>query len=264
MIPIAIVTRNRHALLDVTLRSLSATQLPRGTPLVIYDDASDHGPTRTYLYSASTVSVAARFPRGVEVRSRSRAAGLEGRVAVVRLGERPGGVVSAGCRALRHLLDNADTSGGLVLLQDDVVLRPDWMKRLMRARARTPDAGVIAGLHLNALNQERRPPVTFIATGGVTAQCYWFTSAGLGALEPHVRRRQRAMTGFDTRICRWIREAGLGVYLAHPPVGQHFGSTSLVRPHWRWNWRGPEGRVDLDAVGPYALADEVRPFPAVY
>jgi len=39
-VPVGVVTRNRHRLLDVTLRSLSAT-LPAGTPLVVFDDASE-------------------------------------------------------------------------------------------------------------------------------------------------------------------------------------------------------------------------------
>ena len=55
MIPIAIVTKNRHQYLDITLRSLSATTLPNDQAIIVYDDASDDKDTIKYLYSNDDV-----------------------------------------------------------------------------------------------------------------------------------------------------------------------------------------------------------------
>jgi hypothetical protein len=50
----------------------------------------------------------------------------------------------------------------------------------------------------------------------------------------------------------------------YPPVCQHIGLESLVRPEWDWRVKSPRGRVDLDAVGPFVVADDVRRFaPAI-
>ena len=269
MTPIGIVTRNRRAYLDVTLRSLSASRLPRNQAVTIFDDASDDPATLAYLHGRDAVDVRQRWPRNRQweraglgmVKSRENARGIAGRVVVERLGEKARGVVNASCAAARFLMERYDTSGGMVLLQDDVVFREDWL-RAMRAAAARCDArppGLIAGMRLNVANPERRSP-TFIPRDGLTAQCYFVTPAGVAAVSAYVRARHRARTRFDDSFCAAVRRAGLGVYLMYPPVCQHFGLESLVRPEWDWRVRTVRGRVDLDAVGPFVLGEEVRKF----
>ena len=47
--PIAVRTRNRHVYLDVTLKSLWASQLPEGVDLLVIDDCSDDPEMIRYL-----------------------------------------------------------------------------------------------------------------------------------------------------------------------------------------------------------------------
>ena len=271
MTPIAIVTRNRHAYLDVTLRSLSATSLPRTAVVTIFDDASDDPATQAYLYGRGPVDVRHSWPRNRHweraglgfVESRDEARGIADKVEVVKLAGRSQGVVNASCAAARFLMDNCDTSGGMILLQDDVVFREDWLPSIQAAAARcgAKPPGLIAGMRLNVANPDRESP-TFIPRKSLTAQCYFVTPAGVAACAPYVSARHRARRRFDNSFCAAIRRAGLGVYLMCPPVCQHIGLKSLVRPEWDWRVRTPRGRVDLDAVGPFVLAEDVRSFAA--
>jgi hypothetical protein len=271
--PIAIVTRNRHAYLDVTLRSLSGTRLPRTQIATIFDDASDDPGTKAYLYGSGAVDLRNAWPRDRQwkraglgaVESRERGRGIAGTVEVVRLGDKSQGVVNASCAAMRFLLENCDTSAGMVLLQDDVVFREDWLEAIRAAVAScgVKPPGLIAGMRLNVANPVCESP-TFIPRKGLTAQCYFVTPAGVDAVRPWVYAPHRGRRRFDNSFCAAIRRAGLGVYLMYPPVCQHIGLESLVRPEWDWRVKSPRGRVDLDAVGPFVVADEVRRFaPAI-
>jgi hypothetical protein len=267
--PIAIVTRNRHTYLDITLRSLSASRLPRDQALVIVDDASDDPATRAYLYTNEPVDVRQRWPRnrawigaGLNVvLSREMARGIAGRITVLRIGQKAQGVVNASCAALRFLKEECGGANGMVLLQDDVVFARDWLRAIQRALpacAKKPP-GLIAGMRLNVANPERQSP-TFIPRDGLTAQCYYLTPQGVEAVTPYVARKHRAQTRFDDSLCAAVRRAGSGVYLMYPPVCQHFGLQSLVRPEWDWLIRTPLGRVDLDATGPFVVGNRIRGF----
>jgi hypothetical protein len=269
MTPIAMITRNRHVFLDVTLRSLSASRLPRDQVLVVFDDASDDPATVAYLYGSGDVDVRRRWPRNRHwqraglgiVESRESARGIAGKVAVVKLGDRSQGIVNASCAAARFLIENFDTSRGMILLEDDVVFSRDWAPEIVAAagRCERKPPGAIAGMRLNVANPDRQSP-TFIPHDGLTAQCYFVTPAGVAAVSPFLYARHRARKRFDDAFCRAMRRARLGVYLMYPPVCQHFGLESLVRPEWDWHVRTPRGRVDLDAVGPFVLADKIRKF----
>lgn len=273
MQPIGIVTRNRAPYLDITLRSLSATQLPEGQFLTVYDDASDSGSTRDYLYTERPSDFGLALPNNAAwqraglsmVRSRQAAPGLAGRINVVPLGVSSSGVMQASCRALSLLTANYPNQA-VVLLQDDVVFSADWMQALQDEAARRicfgarPAPGVICGCDIN--RELTGPSPSFLAPhGGITAQCYYFTAAGATALQDWLRHPPSERVGFDNKLCAAIRAAGLGVYLMTPGICQHFGVTSLVRPKCRWTWLGAAGRVDQTAQGPFVLAPDVRPFP---
>ena len=132
MMPIGIVTRNRHKYLDVTLRSLSATRMPEDQKVVVLDDASDNPHTKRYLYTDKFVELKEQWPNTPEwkriglnvVRSRDKGKGLKGRVKVVRLAQRPQGVVNGSCAAIRKMMElfpKECANEGLIMLQDDVV-----------------------------------------------------------------------------------------------------------------------------------------------
>jgi hypothetical protein len=269
LVPIGIITRNRHAYLDVTLRSLSATRLPDDQALVLFDDATDDRTTLAYLYEDRPVDVSHRWPRDREwlragldvIESRAYARGMGDDMEVIRLGNTPLGVVNASCAAARFLIERYGYGQGIVLLQDDVVFTTDWLESIVTAAGRCAPLppGLIAGMRLNVANPDRQSP-TFIPRDGLTAQCYYLTAAGLEAARAYLYAKHRARQRFDDSLCEAVRRGGLGVYVMYPPVCQHFGIQSLVRPEWDWRVKTPRGRIDLDAAGPFVLSDCIRPF----
>ena len=276
-IPIGIVTRERHQYLDLTLRSLSASDLPENQILVVYDDCSNAKHTKRYLYTDKKVDVRCELPRddmwkamGLhDVYSKASSQGLKGKVAVRCVGDKPVGVMNASCRAIRRLwADHKDLvdKHGLVLIQDDVVFNPDWMSRIESAITRTrksrPPLGMLCGMRLNTPLKGVKPNPFLIRTRGVTAQCYYLSPAGLAATSNFTSNWHKARQGFDNKMCARIRSNGTSVYLMQPAVCQHIGIVSMVRPKWAWRWKSKKGRVGYQSRGPFPLAAEVRHFEA--
>lgn len=272
MIPIGLVTRDRHPILDVTLRSLSATALPPDQVIVIFDDGSTSKATQNYLYTNKPVSVLRRWPTdsphwqqyvGRNIGSRETAQGIDGKIDVIRLAKKPLGVVTASCRAFTWMVERFGAEQGIVMVQDDVVFHERWLERLQAAErepeenARHP-VGLIAGCWINK-HVLKRKPMALVPKGGVTAQCYYVTPAGVKAIAPWAARTHNFSKGFDNKFCASIRGRA-DVYRMHPAVCQHIGLESLVRPSWSWHKWTSKGRIDFSAKGPFALGDDVRSF----
>jgi len=272
MPPIGIVTRDRHAMLDLTLRSLSATALPADQAVVIFDDASSQEVTLRYLNTDKPVNVARTLPLGSRhwrrfvgrnVQYRENATGISGKIHVERLGDRPKGVVNASCQAFTWMVNKFGRDQGIIMVQDDVVFHEEWLQRLQAAE-REPQGnerpiGLIAGCWINKKNVEQRRPMTLVPRGGVTAQCYYVTPAGIDAVLPWASQWHQLTRGFDNKFCAHIRN-GADVYRMHPAVCQHIGIASLVRPGWSWYRWNAKGRIDFSGHGPFAMASDVRSF----
>jgi hypothetical protein len=275
MIPIAIVTRDRHQYLDLTLRSLSATTLPDDQVVNVFDDCSCDEDTISYLYSDKEVNTSMWVPSDKTwmnnglgpVRPRDKAKGLADRVLVYRVGDDPVGVMNASCRAIRRMMEyHGDTieKNGLFLIQDDVVFNVDWQKRMNTARARVrskkPKLGLLAGMRLNTPMKQRRPNPFLVNKHGVTAQLYYLTAKGIEAIDWWLHQHHSHNKGFDNKMCAKIRSHNLGVYMMNPPVCQHIGVVSAVRPSWGWKKWSHKGRVCYQSKGPYVMAKDVKEF----
>ena len=270
--PIGVLTRNRHTTLDVTLRSLSATDLSKKQQLAVFDDGSTDRTTLAYLYSNETVRLFRKWNFGPQqaavglsdIASRKRGKGLRGTILVRSLGNARQGVVVATCSMIRQMesLWPSVKETGLILLQDDVVFLKDWLQRLLYA-AKTPKrnkpASLVCGVWLNYTVKNPRNPL-LISARGVTAQCYYVTPLGLQTARSFINRAHVKREGFDNGFCSTIRKNGGHVYLANPPVCQHIGLESAIRPRMRWHWASRKGRVGYDGIGPYLLAKTPRIF----
>lgn len=271
MIPIGIVTRNRAAYLDVTLRSLSGTLLPPNQRVIVFDDASDGDKTLQYLYTDKPTDLRYNWPTNHRwrqlglhcVQSRHNAPGLQGLVEVVKLGDKPQGVVNGTCKAIQIMRERFPNSRGLLMLQDDVVFKKDWRLKMLRAArlASQRPVGLVCGMWSN-----KRPKAkaavgqVCIRKGGITAQCYYITPQGLEAVDSWIKEHHQLSAGFDNKFCAAMRTGGATVYLVRPAVVQHIGIVSHVRPKWKWTRLNPKGRIDYSARGPYVMAAEVRSF----
>lgn len=274
--PIGVLSRNRVAYLDVTLRSLSGTILPADQPVVVFDDASDHGSALAYLYGDGPVEVPRHWPvrdrgwrnYGLDVVNRHDRTplGLTGKVLIHKLHREPLGVVNASCRAIRYLFDLYPTAPGVFLLQDDEVFNMDWQQRMLAAaQGATPGGplGVLAGCRLNRpTRRQDRDRGVLLVTSSVTAQCLYVTQAGYAGARDWFHAHHNRRESFDDLVCKAIRRAGRTVCLLNPFVCQHIGMVSLVRPRVGWTSRGGSGRVGLAARPPYMMADVVKNFIA--
>lgn len=265
MLPIGIVTRDRVAYLDVTLRSLSATAVPGDVPVCIYDDGSTDPRTRSYYETNQPVPVNQSWPTdqpwdraGLHViQSQYRPpCGINGLLRVVR-SQQSQGVVQASCAATCDLFDTYQDSPAIILLQDDIVFKHHWWEQLLTTADRIPDLGVLAGLKLNQILQPGRGDNA--VQSGITAQCLYISRRAFLACQPYFRNTHQDRTRFDDTLRRAVAAAGLWAGCTVPFVCQHFGVTSQVRPNRRWN-QHRTGRIGYHVRPPYAMADRVRDF----
>ncbi len=271
MVPIGIVTQNRVAYLDITLRSLSATTLPDGISVTIYDDASVGAETLAYYRGTDPVSCPSPWPHSKQwkraglnfINALHNPVGIAGKVGVEYLGATGQGVVNASCEALRRLFASHPDVPGVILLQDDVVFKEDWYDQMMskssdKSLYGKQGLGLLAGVHLNRrYKQSPHPPVV---ASGTTAQCLYVSRAAFHSLkDSYLKNRHTKRRQFDDTFVRSIGGAGLWHGVMLPFVCQHIGVRSIVRPKKGWN-RGKQGRVGFYVGPPYAMADRVRNF----
>ncbi len=272
MVPIGIVTRDRIPYLDVTLRSLSATQLPADVSLTVYDDCSTAVDTRAYYSTTQVVPSAAKWPtshhwreHGLNVISDAyvQPVGIQGRLSIVRLGSKSHGVVNASCRAICQLFQAHPLAPGVILLQDDVLFKADWYDRMLTTVANSTNftllpLGLLAGIKLNQRYQLPATPPLAVQSG-ITAQCLYISRLGFERRLAYFTRQHRIVSRFDDTLRREMTAGMLWAGCIYPFVCQHFGVQSLVRPDRKWTF-ATRGRIGYHAQPPYELADTVRQF----
>ena len=272
MFQIGVLTQDRVACLDATLRSLSACELPSDVCLTVFDDGSQSSLMHRYLRTTEEVQVERPWPCNARWEKLGLGAvsceevpirGISDKVPVVQLDSAPQGVVRASCQALRYMFTRQPDAPGVVLLQDDVVFNGDWVDRLLaavRQREKLADCpvGLMAGMKLNTRLRPRNGELS--VASGITAQCLYVTQATWQAHQDrYLGREHSAKRRFDDTFRRAVGRAGLWAGCMVPFVGQHIGVRSLVRPHVHWGSR-KGGRIGLHSNPPYVLATEVRRF----
>jgi len=269
MVPIGIVTRNRVQYLDVTLRSLSATDLPTDVPVTVFDDVSDNPFVKRYLTSNARLNMQRNWPGHATWRKAGLAViqqadgppkGVNGRVHWQSLGNTPRGVVEGSCEAVRRMFKAHPDAPAVILLQDDVIFNANWYERLC-VTAQTHEfpqpLGVLSGCKLNQVysalkGQKSLPPVL---ASGITAQCLYITRAAHNKLDMF-KLPQRQRKQFDDMLKRRVSNNGMWAGVILPFVCQHFGVQSQVRPTRTWSSR-KNGRIGFYAYPPYVVAKEV-------
>ena len=205
MIPIGIVTRNRPEYLDVTLRSLAGAESDADQRVIVFDDASDTPSAREYLYTPRTVRIGLHAQEkatwktlGMKDSAGAAIRGIGGRVEVIRLGTNPLGVVNASCAAICRLFASHPHAAGIFLIQDDVVFKADWKRRMREAADLTATAkrpGVLAGMTFF-----RRPPRRNVSLSDerfVTAQCLFVPREVFVKLSDWLHQRHDSSSFFD-------------------------------------------------------------------
>lgn len=260
VIPIAITTHNRVQFLDTTLRSLSQT-LPKDVPVVVYDDGSNSPVMRRYLSTDDVVDLPKTFQwkqdypvLGATLPPVSQVRGIKNKVEV-RMQKFCRGVIANSFRAIRETFDEHPEDDWMILMQDDVIFAADWYDTLATAIAQYRyDGGIIAGCTIMPAHQVSVTPFTEVDTKFVTAQLYAI-SRNLYESSPKFQLEKiPARTNWDVKMCGLSRNRGLKVILLRPPICQHIGSYSAVRPRIR----DDTNRKDNAYVGGVHLAPEIK------
>lgn len=271
-VPIGIVTRDRVSYLNTTLRSLSASVLPTGVPVYVFDDASVTTNAQRYYETDSVIPESATWPTtldwqraglGFLGQDTQPIRGIHKKVNVVRLHAESVGVVAHSCSAIRYLFQRFPQAPGVFLLQDDVVFNADWYTRMLATAEHVQQTeklplGLLAGLKLNMVFPEVWQD-NVAAPSGITAQCLYVTRAAYRNTKFFRMADTAHQRRFDDLARRSVAREGFWAGTAVPFVCQHIGVQSQVRPERTWESR-PAGRIGYYAHPPYAFADAVRDF----
>ena len=272
MTPIGILTKDRVDYLDVTLKSLSATDIPDETPLVVFDDASTHFQTHEYYNTGRFLRTKPKWPKWHEslgiapvIDEAGFPRGIKGKVEVATLADAPLGVVNGSCAAMTQLFARYPYATGVFLLQDDVIFNHDWYTRMLNIAGDSSNfsgkpLGLLAGLKLNQrLRFSGDPPK--VVPSGITAQCIYIPRSAHEVMLPRYTSRTHKITKkFDDTFRRAVGDAGFWAGTIYPYCCQHIGAVSLVRPNKHWN-SCPKGRVGFYVDPTYSISRDVRRFP---
>ncbi len=271
MVPIGILTKDRVAYLDVTLRSLSATDLPDDVSVTIYDDGSTAPTAGEYYYSTNTRSVSIQPPWPNDVVWRAASLDIINRTWHVPFGIvqkvhitrslASVGVVRASMDAIEDLLRRYPDAPGVFLLQDDAVFNRDWYTRMLQTvdeiNKHRP-VGVLAGIKLNSAFKHGATTGKFIESG-ITAQCLYVSRQGFEVCRVPLGDTNKTRMRFDDQLRRLVHEHGMWAGCVMPFVCQHFGIVSQVRPNKPW-LSSQRGRIGYYSNPPYVIAAAVRNF----
>lgn len=274
MVPIGLLTRNRAAYLDVTLRSLSATYLPYEVPIYVFDDHSDDPTTLRYYSESGMVAPPPNWPATKAWQDAGLYTinlhnqplyGISKKVTVIAnpVGKSTG-VVNASCWAINTLFAKHKDAPGVLLLQDDVLLTRDWYKRMLQTadllnKQPTIELGVLAGIKINQYWDRALTENASYVQSGITAQCLYVTKTAHTDCQGYFKSHHTARMRFDDTLRNTVANAGLWAGSILPFIGQHFGMQSLVRPSRPWNTH-PCGRIGHYAVDPLVMTDTVAHF----
>lgn len=272
VVPIGIVTKDRVVYLDATLRSLSATDLPKNVPVTVFDDASATPQAKNYYSTNKVVQVKSHWPKsaewkkaGLDIVTKPQVSpkGIKGKVTVHTLGKTSLGVVSASCRAIQLMFQAHPDAPGIILLQDDVVFNHDWYTRLVTtaqdASLYQKPLGLLAGIKINHSFKARQKKQKVLGSG-ITAQCLYISRACFTALKTgYLGKTHKTKQRFDDTFRQAIVKAGFWAGCIFPFVCQHIGIKSLVRPGRRWFSR-TKGRIGYYAHPPYVIQETVKSF----
>jgi len=268
MVPIGIVTKDRPAYLNATLRSLSGSSID-GSPVFVFDDGSVTYQGYIFLYGNEQTYIGPmpEFPTPpaelqlpnlndcVSIRC------LQGLVNVMRISEDSLGVWNASNFAINFMAATCKNADGFLLLQDDLLLKPDWFQQIQDAivsldyqnKQRHKRPGIISGV--TVVHRQEYPPGV-VPVGNVTAQLLYVTRPFYEDAIEFFSNRVDIRACYDSAICETARVHGYETYLIHPYIARHIGLVSGVRPGQRWEIY----RQAPDVSGPFAWADKVRCF----
>lgn len=265
IIPIGIRTYNRPAYLDVTLRSLAATKLPAGIPIVVLDDCSDDEVAKAHLFSTDKVELPepCRWPECEEwgefvgdLPDVTHVQGLRHRCRVWQPSERRGvrgGIFWCVDELMRFYAD----APAVIVIEGDAVFHADWYRKALSVFRYYQHAEGPNGYGIGLLSAYNRKPGRPQQAGSELQWCSisrrengnWGCGDGLGGVMYLVSRRlyEVGRTAFralyrpgarsgDTAIQAVCAEAKMSIAATATSYIQHIGVESSAWPDKGWRY----------------------------
>lgn len=276
VIPVVINTCNRLRHLDLLLRSLSGSDFPRDTPVIVVDDAStDH--THEYLTTKGFCKLyddPMPFPRKAEawvehvgdVPNIWVVHNVYGKVHTVSTKPRLGSIRAA-LFAIQYAFSMYPDAEKIIRLEDDVLVTPNFYAQLARQWDVWDNrkAGILSGFAMRplspALNMRNGVAELVRRSDWVGSPCYMISrelfAGPLRRIFGQCKPQRNLSAGADVRLCQLTRNSGMAVGIVLQGVVQHIGISSRARED-----EPKTVRIDSTCKPPYLFADEVRNFNA--
>jgi glycosyltransferase involved in cell wall biosynthesis len=139
--PIALRARNRPAFLDVTLRSLKASNLPDNKNMIVIDDCSDDKHAIVHLATSDPIIL----PKPIEwpvgpswdsclgkIKNIRGIHGIRGEIEIVQP-EKKKGDLGGIFWIINYMMNRYKNSDAIIVFEADCVVRPDWYEAIERS-----------------------------------------------------------------------------------------------------------------------------------
>jgi len=264
--PIGIRARNRVGYLDITLRSLMATNLPKDQDIVVLDDCSDDEDTQKYLFTSDEITLEnpVVFKQDQEWKKFvgdlpgvSKVVGIKDKFPVVQP-ETKKGVRGGVFWCVDKMMEMFPEANAVIIIEADVVFHRDWYTESVKAYLRMRNTKGPMGESLGILSAYNRKPGA--VKDGETINCGWRTLSrkpgnptkwncgnGLGGVMLLVTRPfySKAIDGFkvehkpelrsgDTAIQALCAMNEFNIANISPSLIQHIGIDSTAWPDKGW------------------------------
>jgi hypothetical protein len=267
-IPIGLRTWNRPGYLDVTLRSLLATELPENPEIVIMDDCSDMRDAVLQLYTSEQISLREPciWPKHRRdwqacvgaLRSVWSVRGLSGRFNVFRPVFKKGdlgGVMWCVDTLMKHYTEAQQ----IILVEADVVFHKDWYKAVLKTLYESSREEGPNGDRVGVVSAYNRCPGKLESVKGTMGwhwrpvhkreDGHWNCSNGIGGVMYLIKREfyEKAVDDFqkeyhiskksgDTAIQGLCADCGFSIAATMPSFIQHIGVESSSWPERGWRY----------------------------
>lgn len=277
-VPIAIRTCNRPVFLDLTLRSLFASDLPNGQSVVVIDDCSNEEIAKKYLFTDDEIELATpyQWPNNSAqwknhvgyMKEVSKMKGIKSRIEVMQPKTKKG-VKGHIFWCIDQMFMRFVNSQEIIIIEADVIFHKDWYNAVMNAYGKCKIGKGPNGNKLGLLTCYDRKGKRIVndyswAWRSVRKQGNrWNCGNGIGGCMYLVTRMfyeasnsdfkksyNPAQRAGDTQLQACCGNSQCNIAVTVPSLIQHVGVQSLAWPKKGW-------RHCVNFLKPYCLLDNL-------
>jgi len=272
MYPIALRTHNRPVYLDVTLKSILATNLPDDYELLVLDDCSNDEVTRQYLFTDDVITLPTPFSFPTfknwesyvgNIRPVQKLKGIKSTVEVVQPDTRKG--VRGGIFwCVDYMMTRYSDAPGVIIIEADAVFHKKWYeatcfaydnlaKRVAKQGPNGDQIGIVScydrkgssktlKTHKKKMgagwrNLKKKRPGLWNCAGGIGGVMYLITrefyNRAKKAFKASYPPKQRSG---DTMLQSACANKSLSIGITVPSYCQHIGKESTAWPEKGWRF----------------------------